>query len=184
MFARPRILFVVFAILGWAATVPALAADSKISDFFGEYVGSSMSAGLDGLSERDLGVKIDPVKGGGFRLNWTTILRAEGGRERRKSYTIDFIASSRPGIYGSAMRVDTFGASQPLDAMKGEPFVWAKVSGKTLTVYALLIMDTGGYEMQIYERSLTRAGLDLKFSRLRDGKAFKVVTAALLKFSK
>jgi hypothetical protein len=38
--------------------------------------------------------------------------------------------------------------------------------------------------MQVYHRTLTSAGMDLKFSRYREGKSLKAITGSLKKVSK
>ncbi len=48
----------------------------------------------------------------------------------------------------------------------------------------MMVTDDGGYEMQVYDRTLTKGGMDLKFSRVHDGKTLKQITGSLLKFSK
>ena len=82
------------------------------------------------------------------------------------------------------MKKNVFGKSVPLDPIKGEPYVWARIHGKTLTVHAMMVTDDGVYEMQVYDRTITGNGMDLKFSRVRDGKTPKLITGSLLKFSK
>ena len=64
---------------------------------------------------------------------------------------------------------------------EGDPFVWATIKGDTLTVYALLITEAGGYELQTYARTLTADGMRLSFTRLRDGQQLKAITGVLLK---
>ena len=140
--------------------------------------GSSDS--LQGLSKRDLSVSIQP-KDKGFTLKWTTVTHKKAGKAKRKAYSIDFRPSARPTIFASAMRRNKFGGSVPLDPLKGEPYVWGRLHGSTLTVHALMITDDGGYEIQVYERTLTETGLDLTFSRIRDGEQLKLIKGTLKK---
>ena len=67
------------------------------------------------------------------------------------------------------------------DPMKGDPYVWSRVVGDTLTVYALLIDEDGGYEMQEYNRTLTEKGLHLEYERVRNGEKLKTITADLIR---
>jgi hypothetical protein len=48
-------------------------------------------------------------------------------------------------------------------------------------MYALLVTDEGGYEMQTYERTLTAGGMDLRYSRIRDGEVLRTITGKLKK---
>ena len=146
--------------------------------FVGEYVGRSLQAPNEPLSPRDLNIKISRRGENGFTLEWTTLIRDRSG-QRRQSYSIDFSPSERAGIFSSAMHRDTFGHSEPLDPLKGEPYVWANISGPTLTVHALMITEDGGYEIQVYRRTLTASGMALEFSRNRNGQELKTVYGVL-----
>ncbi len=173
----------IVTVLAWigllvAAPSPLSAADAALSQFFGEYVGHATQAPNEPLAPRDLSIKIRPHGSDSFTLEWTTvILRADG--PKRQSYSVVFSPSERSKIYSSAMRRDLFGQSEPLDPLKGDPYLWARINDRTLTVYAMLIADDGGYEMQIYERTLTEGGMVLKFSRNRNGRELKAITGLL-----
>ena len=43
----------------------------------------------------------------------------------------------------------------------------------------MLITDDGKHEVQTYERTLVPGGMELNFSRVRDGKPLKAITAKL-----
>lgn len=171
-------LLIVFCLpMAWTAQ----AADRKIAEFYGTYAGQSISVKGEGLTARDLNVRIKPTKKG-FNLSWTTVTYKKDGSKSRKSYSIDFSKSPRKGIWGSAQRRDAFGNMRPINPLnEGDPFVWATIKGDTLTVYALLITETGGYELQTYARTLTASGMRLKFTRLRDGRELKAITGNLVK---
>ncbi len=170
-----------FLVLSLASTLGAgQSAAAPIDPFVGNYSGRTIITGESGISERDLAVTIEKA-GKGFRVAWTTISRRADGSLNRKAYRINFKPSGRKTIFSSSMRKNKFGRSVPLDPLKGEPYVWAKIEGKTLTVYALLITDEGGYEMQVYQRTLTAQGLALSFSRFRDGEQLKAIKGTLLR---
>ena len=177
---RMRWRVIVLVAAGWLGSAGiASAADRPIDAFFGRYEGQTISETAEGLlGKRDLGVMIEPTDTG-FRLSWTTIVRRPDGTTKRKDYTIDFQPSDRGGIYASAMRKDLFGNRLPLDPLKGDPYIWARINGETLSVYALLVNDAGGFEMQVYDRTLTPEGLDLRFSRFADGWLQKMITGTL-----
>ena len=146
--------------------------------FFGEYLGEGISNENDDLTKRDLRVEIKPSRDG-FILTWVSVTHKINGKLNRKSYTVHFKPKGKSGLYGSAMRTDMFGNQVPMDPLKGEPYVWARISGDTLFVYAMLITDEGGYEMQVYERTLTPDGMDLTYSRVRDGEVLRTVRGTL-----
>ena len=43
-------------------------------------------------------------------------------------------------------------------------------------MYVMHIIEDGTYETQVYYRSLTETGMDLNFSRYRDGERPKAIT--------
>lgn len=179
MMKKTFLLSLVAAALVWVSGGDrAWAGAAGLDAFYGEYVGRTISSSQEGLSERDLSVAIRP-EGKGFTVDWTTITRRTDGTAKRKAYSISFHPSGRDNIYGAAMKSNMFGGRVPLDPLKGEPYVWARIAGDTLSVYAMQITDSGGYEMQVYDRTLTETGLELRFSRVRDGQNLKLITGTL-----
>ncbi len=156
--------------------VPARA--SGIDGFFGHYQGTVDTEGESGAVHHVMDVSIQPL-GDGFTLSWSSEKSKPKGKAKRKEYSIDFVRSPRSGVYASAMRKDMFGKPRPLDPLTGEPYVWATHAEDTLKVYMLIIDASGSFEMQVYERRLTAIGLELHFSRLRDGHEVKTISATL-----
>jgi len=165
-------------ILAGFVTLLANAASSDWKPFTGTYTGTAMADTDEGAQSRDMTVKIAETDDG-FRVEWDTSRVKASGKIKRDSYSIDFAPSNRDGIYASRMAPGLFGGRRPLDPLKGEPYVWARIEGKTMTVYAMLIDDTGNYEMQVYERTLVEEGLDLHFTRYRRSKVLSEVRALL-----
>ncbi|MDA7956223.1 MAG: hypothetical protein MPK34_03195 [Gammaproteobacteria bacterium] len=157
------------------AAAPA-AAQNDFERFIGAYRGSAQ---VDG-ARRDMSVRIRAMEGG-FEVNWKSVSHKSGGRLKEKEYTIGFRPTGRAGIYSSAMGVNVFGNPVPLDPMKGDPYVWSRISGNTLTVFSLLIDDDGGYEMQQYNRALADGGLRLEYRRIRNGEKLKDIRVFLEK---
>jgi hypothetical protein len=155
------------------ATASQAFANDTLAQFFGEFEGRSMQPHEE---PRDLSVRIRPYDHG-FTLDGTTVIDRSDG-PKRQSYSIHFSPTNRTGIFASAMRRNMFGHSEPLDPLEGDPYIWARIAGGTLAVYALLITDDG-YEMQINERTLTPDGMELRLSHDRNGKEMKIVTGTL-----
>ena len=177
-----RSLLLVGAIVLLGTTAPSLSAAEGPERFLGSFVGQTLSAASDEVSPRDITVKIEPgERDNEFFLEWTLVSVKSSGKIKRKQYRIKFAETRRDGIYKSKMRADMFGNQVPLDPLKGEPFVWAKIEGSTLTVHTLLITDEGGYEMQTYNRTVTAEGMELKFTRVRDDQVMRTVTGKLKK---
>lgn len=169
------LLFVV--LFGHALNVDlALADDASIEAFYGTYEGQAFSKTKSEPGARDVSVSIQP-HGSGFTVKWSTE-KVDGDR---KSYSIDFEPTKRPGIFGSAMRRNKFGDSVPLDPLKGDSYVWARITGPTLTVYGFIITPEGSYEMQVYHRTLSEKGLELKFSRYLEGEPVRLIEGTLFR---
>ncbi len=63
--------------------------------------------------------------------------------------------------------------------MDGDPYVWARVSSATLSIFGLLVPDDGGYEIQAYHRTLTDTGMDLEFIRTREDNVVRRISGTL-----
>ncbi len=162
------------------ATVTAAgAAHEDFAAFLGEYEGEAVSESGGEVRKRDLRVKISPFENG-FTVNWISVTKRPNGKLKRKEYSIDFLPTRRDHIFRSGERKDFFGNAVPMDPMKGDPFVWARIHDDTLTVYALHVLEDGGYEMQTYARRRIPEGLSLQYSRVRDGEILRTVNGTLL----
>ena len=128
--------------------------------------------------QRTLEVIIKKIKSG-FNVSWKTITTASSGSGKSKSYSIDFVASDRQGIYGSAMKANLFGGQEALDPIKGEPYFWARVDGNTLTIFGMLITEQGDYEVQRYDRTVTGDEMLLEYSLTRGETKLKTISANL-----
>ena len=157
----------------------ASAADARIGAFAGSYQGSGVADGRDSvyftITARDLDVTIKP-DGSNFTLSWTTVTHNGGpsARAQRKTESVSFAAldPKTPNV---------FRAVTPGDPMAGQPYYWARISGQTLTVYALTVAPSGVYDLTSWSRTLTTTGMDLVFRRQRDGEALRVVKGKLAK---
>ena len=147
--------------------------------FLGEYEGSFVSTKGEKFN-RDLSVEISEVDDG-FNVSWkTTTFKKDEPKE--KSYSIDFLETDRDHIYEAAQRKNLFGGRDPLDPMKGDPYFWARIEGNKLTVFAMIVTDDGGYEMQTYDRILMEdKNLVVRFHRVRDGEILKTIEAELVR---
>jgi hypothetical protein len=158
---------------------PLIAKAGNIIDpFIGEYEGQVKFIDEGREVERDLGVEISKTKKG-FNIKWTSTTHKPSGKLKSKKYTIDFQPTGRSNVFAAAMKTNVFGGKQPLDPMKGDPYVWSRITGETLTLFALLVRDDGGYELQVYDRTLGPDGLQLKYSRIRDGQPLRTIETLL-----
>lgn len=168
------VVFTVLVVLG-----PARAADLNIAAFYGQWQGNAVSESAISLyfqlTSRDIGVTVQP-SGDGFTLTWNTVQRQKGDpnnpAEELKSTTVQF-RPERPGVWRS---VDT---RDPLTG--GAPYIWAHIRERTLVVNALQINPDGGYEIQVYRRTLSGAGMELEFVRVVDGEPVRTAKGRLIK---
>ena len=175
--------FVGLFMMSWLI-LPVAGHAASIDPFLGDYHGASIEHAEGELGARDLDVQIKKSERG-FVVDWATVIHKSDGRDKTVSLSIEFYGTDRPDIYGSAMQTGLFGKRVPNDPLKGEPFFWARIVGKTLTIHALYITDDGGYEMQVYERTLDDDGnMELVFKRFRNGKPVRDVTGKLLRQKK
>lgn len=151
----------------------------SISAFYGKWSGSGVSESNVSLyfrlTSRDLDVSIAP-EGDGFVVNWTTVQRQRGAPENptpeRKSSVLQFVATDRPNVWRAT------GSSDPL---LDERYAWARLRGQTLTVHTLAIAEDGGYEMQVYDRTLSPLGMNLDFVAFRNGEERRTAMGRLVK---
>jgi len=160
----------------WAAG-PSFAKDS-IDPFYGQYVGKTNNKCDANAVPRNLDVIIRPYKRG-FTVEWTTTIYKPSGKTKQANFSINFKTMGKGGLYRSAMRVNAFGHEVPNDPLQGAPYIWAVLSGKVLSVHSLMIFGNGDYEIQTYERTLTKDGMDVVFSRIRNGEKKKNLCANL-----
>jgi len=159
---RPLCFLMAFLFAG-----PLFAA--TIDQFEGSYEGSAQFEYEGEVQRRDMSTEISMTKDG-FMVSWTSVSYKNDGRTKAKTYRIEFVPSGRDDIYKSAMAKNLFGKATPLNPLAGEPFVWARLEGETLTVFSLYIDEFGEYEVQEFHRTLIDGGLDLLFRRV-DSKA-------------
>ena len=165
----------------WFLVLPLQAQATNIEPFVGDYVGSASVVDADGTeTPRDMSVSIHETKDG-FNVSWSTTTYKDDGRVKEQKFSVDFRPSARPDVFSAAMKRNVFGHEVPLDPMKGEPFVWGRIEGNTMTVFSLFIDSNGGYELQQYDRTLAEGGLDLSFSRFRNGTKSRSVETFLRK---
>lgn len=154
---------------------------ASIEAFLGRYDGQAEFIENGIRKKRNLGVEISRSEKG-FVVKWQSTTIKSSGKTKTKEYEIEFIPTERPHVFQAAQKPNLFGGFKPLDPMKGEPYVWARIIDKTLTVNALLVNDDGGYELQIYDRTIAQDGLQLiMYNRIRNGEPLRTISTLLQK---
>jgi hypothetical protein len=157
----------------------AAAQDISIKAFKGTWGGSAVANNRDslyfGVTIRDLDVTITP-KSGGFDIAWTTVIRRGGTpskpKLRKKSVMMHFVNTDRKGVW----KLTNSG-----DLLSGNPYGWARIQGRTLTLYLMAIDARGSYAISRYARTLSGTGMDLEFTAIRDGEPARVVRGKLVR---
>lgn len=150
----------------------ARADESALKPFLGSWqgaeVGSSGGEALD-LKPKDLDLRI-AADNGGFRIVGTGFARGKDGRLSRETLEATFSPTERPGVYAfSAGEKSLLGRlfADPAtgNPLKGETLLWARLDGRTLTVYSLAIDRRGGFDLDRYARTLTDDGMTVLYTR-------------------
>lgn len=174
--------FAIAGILFFASAGTALAADLSIKAFYGKFQGGGVAENDDsvyfGVTARDFDVNIQPADNG-FSVTWTSVIRGGGTpgkpETRRKTSMRTFKATARPGVWQ---------AVESKDPVTGGELCWARIKDNTLTVYLMVVRDNGAYELQKYARTLLPSGMEMTFTRLRDGDKVRSVKGRLVKVAR
>ncbi len=172
-------VLVAAALVAFSATASAQKKTLSIGHFFGTFSGGGVAENEDSLyfavTARDFDVVIGPA-GSGFKVTWTSVIRGGGDvikpNVRKKSTTRTFVSGARPGVFN--------GASSG-DPLSGKEMSWARIKENALVVYLMVIDKEGAYQLQRYERKLVGTGMELTFTRLKDGEKIRTVKGRLIK---
>jgi hypothetical protein len=146
--------------LGFAAalvTSAAQAADRKIDDFYGRWIGTGQAT-----QSRDSEVIIEKAADG-FKISWTTMSSDVGNasQSKVKASSLTFKSSKKPGMF-----IDVKSG----DALQGKKTTWARVAGDTLTINQLVVSEDGQWDMTVYDRTLKgNDNMNLSFTRFTNG---------------
>ena len=179
---RLSIFSLVVAAIFFVAGGNAFAADLNIKAFYGKFQGGGIAENDDsiyfGVTSRDFDVTIEPA-GDGFSVEWTSVIRGGGDpanpNVRRKTTKRTFQTKSKPGVWRAVESKD------PVD--DGE-LCWARLKENTLSVYLMVVRNDGAYEIQKYDRTLLPSGMEMLFTRTRDGEKVRQVKGRLVKVAR
>lgn len=151
-------------------------ANEAITKFYGSYVGSGSAEVLDREEKevRDLDVTIQSFKEDGFTIKWITVVRGANGDRtgddvKRREVEENFIpVEDKENVFVLAPKGGLFQKSELPNPLLGDAVRWAAVDGSDMTIYSLAIDQFGGSELQVYRRSLTEKGMNIRFMRLQD----------------
>ena len=166
--------------LFFAASGGVQSADLSVKAFYGKFQGGGVAENDDsfyfGVTARDFDVTIAPAAEG-FSVAWTSVIRGGGAisgkpETRRKSSMRTFRSTARTGVWQ---------AIKSKDPVSGGELCWARIKDNTLTVFLMVVGARGAYELQQYDRTLLPSGMEMNFTRLRDGDKVRRVKGRLVK---
>ena len=67
------------------------------------------------------------------------------------------------------------------DPLSGKEVSWARIKENALIIYLMVIDKKGAYQLQRYERKLVGTGMELTFTRLKDGEKVRTIKGRLIK---
>ena len=172
-------VLLVAASLAFSAAASAQKRTLSISHFYGKFSGGGVAENEDSIyfavTARDFDVVIGPAERG-FKATWTSVIRGGGDinkpKVRKKSTTRTFVSGARPGV---------FNGTSSGDPLSGKEMSWARIKENALVVYLMVIDKEGAYQLQRYERKLVGTGMELTFTRLKDGEKIRTVKGRLIK---
>ncbi len=167
-----------FTLLSAGVLAAGTAAAQTIKDFQGHFVGIGVTrvkqvTGSVAARDRDLDVVIIAGSDGGFSLSWKTVYlyrwtKSEKSKKRFSSLT--FKPTDKKNVWR---------ATRSGDPLAGRAMIWARLEGKVLSVYVVAADPAGGLSTAIYERTLTKNGMLLRFASRHNGKVVRTVNAEL-----
>ncbi len=152
-----------------------------IDQFVGKFEGKATAMSGDDRSARDLTVIISRTEDGkGFVVDWKTVIHRTDGGDDQRHERVRFLPTKRPNVYSAGSKADMFGKLVPIDPISGDAYYWARIRGKTMSVFNIIVTEQGGYEMQVYHRTVKDGdAMTVEFSRVRDGEPLRAITSEL-----
>jgi hypothetical protein len=176
MGSKPQLGLACALALMLALAAPATMAAASLEPFFGTYVGvAEVKDFRDGgeVMERDMDIVIEPYKEGGFRIHWVNVSLVDGQRAvpgvERRVQTVLFEPAPDRDFFVEVAESSPFRERGETLPMRGDPVRWASLDDQGLHLYSFMVLEDGSYELQVYDRTLTDIGLDIRFQRIVDG---------------
>ena len=166
---------------------PAGARAVSLEPLFGAYVGVAEVEDIakGDVRQRDMDIVIEPYKQGGFRIQWVNVTLVDGKRAvpgvERRVQTVLFEPAQDRGFFMEAAESNPFREREETLPMRGDPVRWASLDDQGLHVYSFMVLEDGRYELQVYDRTLTDIGLDIKFQRIVDGAVMRQITGTTVR---
>jgi hypothetical protein len=175
-----KALLSILLIVGTA--FPSFAADRKLEDFFGAYLGhgTEEAIGQEGTANQEKQTRfsqviIRPASENGFSIEWAT-LKLKGDDVPReadtKTYVETFRSTDKPNFFR--------------DVTSGDPNLfqdtaYSVINGDTMSTVQISVSTDGNYFVTQYDRTLTKDGMDVRFTRFENSRIVRAVKLSLFK---
>jgi hypothetical protein len=170
------------ALIALMLAAPPGARAASLEPLFGIYVGVAKVEDVaeGNVRQRDMDIVIEPYKQGGFRIQWINVSLVDGKRAvpgvERRVQTVLFEPAQGRGFFIEAAENNPFREREQTQPMRGDPVRWASLDDQGLHVYSFMVLEDGRYELQVYDRTPTDIGLDIRFQRIVDGTVIRQIT--------
>jgi hypothetical protein len=172
-------------LLAIAGLAGGKAAAAELSDFFGTYVGNAQELDDTEPMARDMDIVIEPFHDDGFQIHWITVTKVNGRRDvpgvDRTLQSVFFEPAADRNFFVEVEADNPFRERESKAPMSGHAVRWASLEDDTLHVYSFVVLEDGRYELQIYDRMLTEAGLDIVFRRFDDGELVRQIKGSTVR---
>ena len=173
-----RLILAVF-LVGW---LPFTAlADESIEAFYGVYVGSAEVFDGDGnvVEERDLEIEIGAGERGAIHIRWSNVTLVDGRRDvpgvEWRLQHLSMVPRRGDGLFVEDTRGSLFSGRRDIEVMGGDALRWGRIQDNSLDIFAMGVLDDGGYVLQSYARRLTDIGLEIEFRAYRNGNLIRSI---------
>jgi len=158
----------------------AVAEDVSIKAFSGLWEGNAVSYSNSSvnfpITSRDLDVEIKPAGDSRFEITWRTLQRQKGSPDKPKTELKETTRIYEKSESGAIWKQQPAG-----DGFGGHPLSWVTIKDQTLTLYSMAVHEDGGYDMLIYNRTLTGLNMKLDFKAIRNGEVRRTAGGTLIK---
>jgi hypothetical protein len=169
-----RITVALAAVALFAASA-AQAADRKIEDFYGRWIGTGQATqGAVPTQSRDSEVIIEKAADG-FKISWTTMSSAinDETRSKVKTASLTFKRSKKPNMFIEL---------KSGHALEGKKTTWARISGSMLSIAQIVVAEDGTWDATVYDRTLKENDqMNLAFTRVTNGTIARQASLAMTK---
>lgn len=167
----------------------AVLADEPIEAFYGTFVGSAEVRDSDGtlVEERDLEIQIGEGDRGAISILWSNVTLVDGRRDlpgvEWRLEQLSMVPRRGDGLLTEDTRGSMFSGRRDIEVMAGDALRWGRIQDNSLDIFAMGLLEDGGYILQSYARRLTDIGLEIEFRAYRNGHLVRTIIGQTVRVS-